>query len=229
MKDLTTGSIHKNFLYFAIPIMLTSLLSTTFGMVDTAIAGLFLGSKGLAALGATTSFFGLIESVCYGLIYGVSMVIAQTFGAKQYSRLRTIFLSNLLITVVFLSVLAAVAIPLWRPVFAFLNVDPEITKEAHIYYVAFCMYMVFAIINHYCLSCSHSIGETTFPLYVSILGSLINIGGNLLSVTVLDLGILGIAISTVVSAALCSVLHLLRFRNYFKKIGTISILVLILV
>ena len=87
MKDLTTGNIHKNFIAVTIPIILSSILSTTFSMVDTSIAGLFLGAKGLAALGATASFFGLIESVFYGLTYGVSVVVAKTFGAKQYSEL----------------------------------------------------------------------------------------------------------------------------------------------
>jgi len=219
MKDLTTGSIHKNFIAFTIPIMLSSLLSTTFAMVDTSIAGLFLGAKGLAALGATTSFFGLIDSVFYGLTYGVSVVVAKTFGAKQYSKLRTTFFSNLLLIVVVLSILSAIAIPLWSPVFDFLNVDPEITKDARIYYTTICLNMVFAMVNHYCIFCSNSIGETKFPLFISVFGSITNIMGNLLTVAVFDLGVLGLGASTLVSTFLCSVLNLARFQYYFKKMG----------
>lgn len=220
MKDLTTGSIHKNFITFTIPIIFSSILSTTFGMVDTSIAGLFLGAKGLAALGATASFFGLIDSVFYGLTYGVSVVVAKTFGAKQYSELRKVFLSNLLLIVAVLSILSAMAIPFWSTIFDFLNVDPEITTNARVYYNFLCLNMVFAMINHYCIFCSNSIGETKFPLFISIFGSVTNIIGNLLSVTVFDVGILGLGLSTLISTLLCSALNLLRFQYYFKKMGT---------
>lgn len=220
MKDLTSGSIHKNFLAFSIPIILSSILSTTLGMVDTAVAGLFLGTRGLAALGATVSFFTLLESFFFGLAYGVSVAVANSFGAKQYSRLRSIFLSNLLLTVVSVSLLSALAIPLWRPIFSFMNIDPAITEDARIYYFALCIYVIFTLVNHYCTMCSHAIGETSFPLVISLSCSVMNIVGNLLSVTVLDIGIFGLGLSTVISTAFGTLLHMLRFHRHFKKMGT---------
>lgn len=219
MKDLTSGNIHKNFFLFSIPIILSSILSTAFGLIDTSIAGLFLGAEGLAALGATTSFFLLGESIFFGLTYGVSVAVAKMFGAQQYSRLKSIFYSNLLLTAGATLLMAAVFMPLWRPVFSFLNVDPVITMDARDYYFCLCLHMLPALVNHYCAMCSNSIGETAFPLYVSIVGSVINIGGNLLSVTVLNLGVLGLGLATLLSSYVVMVLHLLRFRTYFKRMG----------
>lgn len=219
MRDLTTGSIHKNFLRFSIPIILSSILSTAFGLIDTSIAGLFLGAKGLAALGATVSFFTLGESIFYGLTYGVSIAIAKMFGAQKYSRLKSVFYSNALLTIGLSSLLAIIFIPLWRPVFSFLNVESVIEVDARNYYFCLCLHMLPSTVNFYCTSCSNSIGETTYPLYLSIIGSLLNVGGNLLAVTVLDLGVLGLGLATLLSSYVVMLLHLLRFRTYFKKMG----------
>lgn len=217
MKDLTNGSIHKNFLLFSIPIIISSVLSTAFGIIDTSIAGLFLGARGLAALGATTSFFLLGESIFFGLTYGVSVAIAKMFGAKQYARLQSIFYSNLLLTVGATLLMALVFIPLWRPVFSFLNVDPVIVPDARHYYFCLCLHMLPALVNHYCTLCSNSIGETTFPLLASVIGALLNIAGNLLAVTVFELGVLGLGLATLFSSYVVMLLHLLRFRSHFKK------------
>ena len=130
MKDLTNGNIQKNFLLFSLPIIASSFLSAAFGIVDTSIAGLFLGAKGLAALGATTAFFLLGESIFFGLAYGVSVVIANLFGGQHYFRLKSIFYSNLWLTAGACTAMAMVFIPLWHPIFSLLNVDPLITAEA---------------------------------------------------------------------------------------------------
>lgn len=219
MKDLTAGSIHKTFFLISIPIILSSLLNSAFGMIDTSIAGLFLGAKGLAALGATTSFFFLGNSIFYGLTYGVSTSVAKMFGAHQYERLRSVFYSNLLLIVGATVLIALGFIPLWRPIFSFLNVDPLITDDARDYFFCLCLIMLPNMVQHYCTFCSNSLGETKFPLYVSIFGSLLNIGGNLLSVAVLDLGVLGLGLASLFSSCVSSLLLLWHFCRYFKKIG----------
>lgn len=219
MKDLTSGNIHKNFFLFTIPVVLSSLLSVAAGIIDTSIAGLFLGSRGLAATGATTSFFLLFEAIFFGISYGVTTATAKLFGAKQYSRLKSVFYSNALLIVGATSCLAILFIPLWRPVFSFLNVDPLITSEAHQYYICLCLYLVPAMVNHYCNLIFNSIGESKIPLYITVLISILNIFGNLASVTVLNLGVLGLGLSTVISSSIGSVLFLKHFHSCCKKMN----------
>ena len=54
MTDLTTGNIYKKFLLFGLPMVFTGLLSQAYNIVDTMIAGRYLGDMGLAAVGATS-------------------------------------------------------------------------------------------------------------------------------------------------------------------------------
>ena len=96
MKDLTSGNIHKTFFLFTIPMILSAVLSQAFGIIDTSIAGIVLGSKGLAALGATIPAIIVVESAMYGFSAGVSMYLANYFGAREYKKYKSLYFTKLI-------------------------------------------------------------------------------------------------------------------------------------
>ena len=219
MRDLTQGNIHKNFILFSIPIILSSVLSSLFGIIDTSIAGLFLGTKGIAATGATAAFFSAVSSFPVGYIMGSSAIIARLFAAKEYRSLKRVFYANTLLFLGISVLLCLAGMVLRRPIFAFLKVDEAITAEARNYYFTMCANLICHIVSYFFSVCINAMGVTSFPLYVSILTSVLNIVGNLLSVTILDLGVLGIGLSTVFSNFVGMVLVGLRIRSYFTKMN----------
>ena len=94
MKDLTSGNIYKAFFLFSIPLILSSILSQAFGIIDTSIAGLFLGSKGLAALGASSSAIVVVEAFFWGMNAGIGVYLSGAFGEKNYEEFKKIVVSN---------------------------------------------------------------------------------------------------------------------------------------
>jgi Na+-driven multidrug efflux pump len=66
VKDLTRGNIYKTFFLFGLPLALSGLLTQSFHIVDTMIAGKFLGDIGLAAMGAVAPFITFCSSVFWG-------------------------------------------------------------------------------------------------------------------------------------------------------------------
>ena len=57
-------------------------------MVDSIVVGKFVGSETLAAVGATGPLVFLIIGLTFGLSAGISIVLAQYFGAKEYEKVR---------------------------------------------------------------------------------------------------------------------------------------------
>ena len=113
MKDLTPGNIYKVFILFAIPLVLSGLLSQAYGVINTMIAGKFLGEEGIAAIGSTTSFTELISSVFWGFSAGFSVFVARLFGAKDYADMKTCIYSNCIfmaVSILIIAVSAAVVI-----------------------------------------------------------------------------------------------------------------------
>ena len=106
MKDLTKGNVYKNFILFAIPLVLSGLLTQAFNVINGMLSGNFLGEAGLAATGSTSSFFQLYGSFYWGWGMGFSIYIAKLFGERNYSKLRnSIYIS--VIALVTLSVFSA--------------------------------------------------------------------------------------------------------------------------
>ena len=59
-----------------------------YSFVDTAVVGRYLGAERLAAVGATGSVNFLVIGMCLGLCSGLSIPIAQAFGAKDEHEMR---------------------------------------------------------------------------------------------------------------------------------------------
>ncbi|MBQ9086716.1 MAG: MATE family efflux transporter [Clostridia bacterium] len=219
MRDLTQGNIHKTFLVFSLPIILSSMLQTAFGLINTSVAGLFLGPQALAALGATSSYFGIIQALFYGHAYGLSIYAGNMFGAKEYRHLKTSVQTNILLVLGVSTLFAAISILCYRPVFHYLNIEDAIWEETKTYYFCLCVHLVVSLCSHFYLMCCNAVGVTTFPLVISIVASVLNVVGNLLSVTVLNLGVLGIGLATVLSAAVSFLCYFIRFRHYYRQMG----------
>ena len=219
MKDLTQGNIHKTFLIFSIPIILSSMLQTAFGLVDTAMAGLLLGPRALAALGATNSYFGLIYAVFYGHAYGLSVYAGNMFGAKEYRHLKTSVQTNMLLVLAVSVAVAALSIVFYRPIFHYLNIEDEIWEETKIYFFCLCINLVVSICSHFYLMCCNAVGVTTLPLAISIISSVLNITGNFLSLTLLKWGVFGLGLSTIFSSTVGLVCYFFRFRHYYQEMG----------
>ena len=219
MKDLTQGNMYKNFFLFSIPIVLSSLLSSAFGIINTSIAGLFLGAEGLAATSATTSFILIVEAIYFGHGYGLSVYAANLFGAKNYEKLKRMLYSNVFLTFASIALLSLISILLSNPILHFLNVEDAIFEPSRQYFCLICIQMVIAMCSHMFVTCCHSMGETTFPLIMSFLSAALTVVGNVLTVAVFHLGVVGMGLSTIAVSLLIFVGYWFRFRKYFRELG----------
>ncbi len=219
MRDLTQGSIHKNFLIFSIPIIISSVLSSAFGVINTSIAGIFLGAKGLAATSASSNYFSIIYAVFFGFAYGMAVYMGNLFGAKEYERLKKIMLTAFYLLIVATVVVGGASLFFWRPVFVFLKIEDAILEDSLTYYRMMCLHMTLAMLNHFFITACNAIGETRFPLYMSVLSSVLTISGNFVAVGIFDFGVFGIGVSNLIAGAVVSLLYTIRFRFYFKEMG----------
>lgn len=81
--DMTKGVPWKQLVLFAIPMIITGLIDTFYGMADTAIVGRYLGVDALAGVSCTSVLSNLIFNFANGLIGGLIVITSQQFGAKK--------------------------------------------------------------------------------------------------------------------------------------------------
>ena len=82
--DLTQGNIFTQLLKFSLPILFGNVFQQTYNMVDAAIVGRFVGADALAAVGSSSNIIMMLLSIFFGTSMGAGVVIARSFGAKDY-------------------------------------------------------------------------------------------------------------------------------------------------
>ncbi len=218
MKKLTEGNIWKNFILFAIPLVLSGLLSQAYSMIDTMIAGHYLGETGLAAVGATSSATTLVSSMLSGYMVGFGMYIARLFGQGENERIyRGVWVHFGLCSIIVLAV-SVFSIVFCDQILHYLNIDEQLWEDAKTYFLIYMLGYVILMFNSNAIYLLGAFGDSSFPFYMSILSSVLNIGGNILTVAVLDMGVAGLAWSSVLSVAVGTIFYILRYRKIFKKL-----------
>ena len=88
-KDLTTGKPASVLLRFTLPMLLSVAFQQLYNIADSVIAGKFAGEDALAAVGASYPVTMIFMAVAFGMNIGISVVISQLFGAKDFKEMKT--------------------------------------------------------------------------------------------------------------------------------------------
>ena len=213
--DLTSGKPLKMVLQFTIPVLLGLLLQQVYSVVDTAIVGHALGVMALGGVGATSSVNYLVIGFCTGLCTGMAIPVAQAFGANDVRQLRRYIGNCVWLCVIVSAALLALTLPACRLLLTAMGTPEEEMSYAFDY-----IFVIFigipAIILYNMGACVlRALGDSRSPVWFLAIASLINIVLDLLMVCVLDWGVRGAAVATVVSQAVSGVLCVWYMRRRF--------------
>lgn len=204
--DLTQGGITRTLLTFTLPMMVSSLLQQCYNITDTLIVGQFIGRQALAAVGSAYALMVFLVSILSGLSMGSGTVFSQQFGAGDFPRMRrSIFMSFVFIGAIALLLNAAVFI--WiDPILGWLSVPDDVYGMMRSYLVIIFTGIVFTFLSNFYSSLLRAVGDSMTPLVFFAISALLNIGLDLFFILVLDMGIEGAAVATVVSQAVGALL-----------------------
>ena len=219
---MTVGKESKLILRFALPMLAGNLFQQLYNVVDSVIVGNFLGKEALAAVGASFPVIFVLISMIIGLAMGISIIISQYFGAKDYDRVRRA-IDTMYITLFVASIVTTVAGVIFsRDIFTLLNLPEEVLPQALEYLNIYLLGMVGFFGFNGTSAILRGLGDSKTPLYFLILSTLSNILLDLLIVIVFEWGVRGVALATVISqggAFLTAVFYL----NKYHKLINISL------
>lgn len=103
--DMTQGSIIKNLLTFALPLLVGNLFQQLYSMVDTWVIGQTGIAGDYAAVGSIGPIINILIGFFSGLASGAGVVISQHFGAKDEDGVRRAVHTSMVMTLVMAVVL----------------------------------------------------------------------------------------------------------------------------
>ena len=214
MTDMTTGSPAKHILKFALPLLIGNLFQQLYNMVDSIVVGNFVGKNALAAVGACGSMNFLFFSLSSGLAIGIGIIVSQYFGAKDEKNVRSTIANSFYVLLMAALSVSAIGI-LFAPGLLKLLMTPDnIIGDSIIYMRTTCAGIAAIAMYNGVAAILRALGDSRTPLYFLILSSIVNVILDLTFVLAFQMGVLGVALATIISQAISAVTCL--FYAYHK-------------
>ena len=197
--DIVNGPMFSNVIRYILPLIASGYLGHLYHTADTAVIGQFEGPIALAAMGATSSLYALIVTMCSGFATGVNVAAAQNYGAKDTDGIHKLLHTSVLISF-FGGLFVAVFGFSLTPLFLTLLDTPADVFPYAVTYLRICFLGVPAsMIYGFTAALLRAIGNTRTPLLFGSVSGLLNVILNLVFVCLFHLGIAGVAWATVIS------------------------------
>lgn len=212
-NDLTNGKVSSLILKFYFPLLLTNMLQQMYNIADTAIVGKGLGDNALAAVGNISSLTFLIFGFSMGLANGFSVITAQSFGAKDYSKLRRSVASSFLLCIIIALFLTALSTAFLKPVLGLLRTDETILHDGLVY--GYCIFggLIATIAYNLCSCILRALGDSKTPFIAIIISTFVNIILDTFFIFVLKTGVEGAAVATIFSQIVSAFICWLKIRK----------------
>ena len=219
MEPMTSGSIWKRMILFALPLMLGNLFQQMYNTVDSLIVGRFVGSSALAAVSSSGSLIGMLIGLLSGISSGAGVIVARHFGAGDreglHRTVHTIVAFGLAAGVV----MTAVGVLLSPQILMWMGTPESVMSESVTYLrIYFCGSLAVMMYNVF-VGILQAVGDGRHPLYYLIASSVVNLGLDLLFIQAFDAGVGGAALATVISqvvSALLCLIQLMRTKEDYR-------------
>lgn len=206
MQDFTRGNITRQIIIFSVPMLIGNLFQQLYSMVDAIVVGRFVGGNALAAVGVAMNILQFLTAILIGLTTGASVLISQFYGAKLIERLKQTVATSVIFLAALSLVIAVVGITLSPALLRLLNTAPEVMDDAVLYLRILMAGMLFPVFYNMYTAYLRALGDSRSPLFILIFSTVLNTGLDLLLVVQFKMGVLGVAVATVIAQSLSAVL-----------------------
>lgn len=221
-KEMTSGSALPLIFNFTLPLLLGNILQQTYSLVDAAIVGRFLGINALASVGASTSVVFLILGFCNGCCCGFGIPVAQKFGARDYSTMRSYIAVGLQLSIVMSVSIAVITSIFCADILRMMSTPENIFEGAYAYLLVTFIGVPFTFFYNLLSSVIRALGDSKTPFWFLLLATILNIILDLLFILVFGWGVMGAAIATVFSQGVSAILCYVYMNRKFEILQSTS-------
>ena len=211
--NMTEGAPSSLLLRFSIPLLIGNLFQQFYSLVDSVVIGRFVGENELGGIGCTGSIDFLIFSIGYGMSADIGILVATMFGAGEKERL-TKAIYNCAYVLLGAAALITLIGFFGAPAILTLMRTPEnLYPHALLYMRVVALGSTGNLFYGGISAVMRSFGDSKTPLLILLLSCVINICLDLLLVLVFHMGVLGVALATLIATVISAVVSYLAARR----------------
>lgn len=212
-RELTSGSVMKNLLFFSLPYLLSFFLQTLYGMADLLIIGQYGGVADTTAVSVGSQVMHMLTVMIVGLAMGATVNIGQAIGGRD-NRRAALFTGNTVTLFMGLSsVLTLLLLVLRRAIVSAVS-TPADAAAGTVDYLTICFTGIPFITAYNIISAVfRGMGDSKSPMYFIAVACAANIALDYLFIGVLGMGPAGAALGTVLSQAISVIISLIVIKR----------------
>lgn len=215
--DMLNGTIWNKLPLFALPVAATAILEQLFNASDIAVVGNFTGADqtvAVAAVGANSPIISLIVNLFVGIALGANVVIANAIGRDDKDAVQRAVHTSIVMSLIGGIIVAVLGELVAGTLLRSLNVPDDVFSLALLYLRIYLLGMPVILLYNFEAAIFRSVGDTKVPLTALAISGVLNVILNLFFVIVLHMTVNGVAIATVISNAVSSVI---LYRKLMKS------------
>ena len=206
-KLMTSGSIPKQMVFFALPILLGNLFQQLYNTVDSLIVGNFLGSQALAAVSSSGNIIFLMIGFFNGVAIGAGVVISRYFGAREIERMQNAIHTTVAFGLIVSFIMTLVGIFFTPTLLQWMGTPESVMDASVTYFKIYFLGSFGSIMYNFFVGILQAVGDSKHSLYYLIISSVVNIVLDLFFIALLKMGVESAALATIISqyisAGLC--------------------------
>lgn len=197
-----------------IPLLLDQLFNVLVGMADTVMVS-HVGEAAVSAVSLVDTLNLFFLMIFSGLATGGSIICAQFIGVKKQGEAKK-SANQLLLTTFYVALcffLISIIFKKQLLCLIFGSIETDVMKNALDYFTFIAVSLPFLALHNGCTALFRVSGDSKTPMIVSLIMNVINILGNAFCLYVLKLGILGVAIPTLISRIIALLMDVILIRK----------------
>ena len=213
ITELGTQSIRSLLLKYAMPGIIAMTAMSLYNMVDSIFIGHGVGALALSGLTVAKPFMDICAA--FGTLVGVgaSSLVAIKLGEKDYRSANDILANVILLNVLLGAIIMVVGLYWLDPILYAFGASNETIVYAHEYMEIILWGNIITHIYYGLNSMLRSIGHPRISMYATILAVSLNVVLDPIFIFVMDMGVRGAALATIISQIVSVIVEMIIFLN----------------
>lgn len=215
-NDLTMGKPSGLIWRFCLPLFFGAIVQQLYVLMDSLVAGRYIGETALAAVGNAYQVTMLYQALAFGITMGVSVVVSRRFGVGNRAEVCATISTALITATAFCLLLTSFGLIGSDALLRLIQTPQDVFLFSKQYLLLYTAGLLPMFLNQIVLGVFAAMGDSKTPSVFLSVSSLANIALDLLFVIRFRLGVSGIAWATLISQTGSALLALILLKNRIR-------------
>ena len=207
-KNLTSGSVFKNIIYFSLPYLLSYFLQTLYGMADLFIMGQFGEVADITAVSIGSQVMHMLTVMIVGLAMGATVTIGRNVGAKKSKEAANAVGNTATLFILVSVVITVILLAAVKLIVNIMSTPKEAVPGTAAYLTVCFIGIPFITAYNIISSVFRGMGDSKSPMYFIAAACAANIALDYLFMGAFKMGPVGAALGTTLSQTISVIIAL---------------------